>query len=125
MSKKRTLVILILVVGILLSLVGGAAARQEKPKFFLIAHGGPGNVFWVTVMKGMADAAAFLDVDATWLGADTASNEAMVGFGMTPWLPIPMASARPSRSGPDRGRGQACGCGGHPRHRLQHPGHPS
>ena len=80
MSKKRTLVILILVVGILLSLVGGAAARQEKPKFFLIAHGGPGNVFWVTVMKGMADAAAFLDVDATWLGADTASNEAMVGF---------------------------------------------
>ncbi|MCZ7539904.1 MAG: substrate-binding domain-containing protein [Anaerolineae bacterium] len=80
MSKKRTLVVLILVVGILLSLVGGAAARQEKPKFFLIAHGGPGNVFWVAVIKGMTDAAAFLDVDATWLGADTASNEAMVGF---------------------------------------------
>ena len=80
MSKKRTIVIMLLVVGLLLTLVGGALARQEKPKFFLIAHGGPGNVFWVTVMKGMEDAAAFLDVEATWLGADTASNEAMVGF---------------------------------------------
>jgi simple sugar transport system substrate-binding protein len=80
MSKKWTLVILLVVVGMLLTLVGGASARQEKPKFFLIAHGGPGNAFWVTVIKGMTDAAAFLDVDATWLGADTASNEAMVGF---------------------------------------------
>ena len=80
MSKKRTIVVLLLIVGILLTLVGSASARQEKPKFFLIAHGGPGNVFWVTVIKGMTDAAAFLDVDATWLGADTASNEAMVGF---------------------------------------------
>jgi len=80
MSKKRTIIIMLLVVGTLLSLVGGASARQEKPKFFLIAHGGPGNTFWVTVIKGMTDAAAFLDVDATWLGADTASNEAMVGF---------------------------------------------
>jgi simple sugar transport system substrate-binding protein len=80
MSKKRTIVVMLLVVGLLLTLVGGALARQERPKFFLIAHGGPGNVFWVTVMKGMDDAAAFLDVEATWLGADTASNEAMVGF---------------------------------------------
>ncbi len=80
MSKKRTLVVMLLIVGILLTSIGGAAARQEKPKFFLIAHGGPGNSFWLTVIKGMEDAAAFLDVDATWLGADTASNEAMVGF---------------------------------------------
>jgi simple sugar transport system substrate-binding protein len=80
MSKKRTVVVLLLIVGILLTLVGNVSARQEKPKFFLIAHGGPGNSFWVTVMKGMNDAAAFLNVDATWLGADTASNEAMVGF---------------------------------------------
>jgi simple sugar transport system substrate-binding protein len=71
---------MLLVVGMLLTLVGGASARQAKPKFFLIAHGGPGNSFWITVIKGMEDAAAFLDVDATWLGADTASNEAMVGF---------------------------------------------
>ena len=80
MSKKRTVVVLLLIVGILLTLVGNVSARQAKPKFFLIAHGGPGNSFWVTVMKGMNDAAAFLNVDATWLGADTASNEAMVGF---------------------------------------------
>jgi simple sugar transport system substrate-binding protein len=80
MSKKRTIVILLVTVGMLLTLVGGASARQEKPKFFLIAHGGPGNAFWVTVIKGMTDAAALMNVDATWLGADTASNEAMVGF---------------------------------------------
>jgi len=80
MSKKRTIVVLLLIVGILLTAVGNVSARQEKPKFFLIAHGGTGNAFWVTVIKGMNDAAAFLNVDATWLGADTASNEAMVGF---------------------------------------------
>lgn len=80
MTKKRTVIVMLLIVGVLLTLVGGASARQETPKFFLIAHGGPGNVFWVTVMKGMDDAAALLGVEATWLGADTASNEAMVGF---------------------------------------------
>jgi simple sugar transport system substrate-binding protein len=80
MSKKRSIIVFLVIVGILLTTMGGAAARQEKPKFFLIAHGGPGNSFWLVVIKGMEDAAAFLDVDATWLGADTASNEAMVGF---------------------------------------------
>src|SRR3990172_3314990 len=78
--KKRTLVIMLLVVGMLLSLVGSATAKQDKPTFFLIAHGGPGNSFWNVVIKGMNDAAALIDVDATWLSADTASNEAMVGF---------------------------------------------
>ena len=80
MRSKRNVVVLLVVVGLLLTAVGGLAAQEAKPKFFLIAHGGPGNVFWVTVIKGMTDAAAFLDVDAEWLGADTASNEAMVGF---------------------------------------------
>jgi simple sugar transport system substrate-binding protein len=80
MTKKRTIIVILLIVGILLTTVGGATARQEKPKFFLIAHGGPGNSFWLVVIKGMEDAAALMDVDATWLGADTASNEAMVGF---------------------------------------------
>lgn len=80
MRSKRNLVVLLVVVGILLTAVGGLAAQEARPKFFLIAHGGPGNSFWVVVIKGMTDAAAFLDVDAEWLGADTASNEAMVGF---------------------------------------------
>ncbi len=80
MSKKKVLIVLLLIVGILLTSLGGVAARQEKPKFFLIAHGGPGNSFWLVVIKGMEDAAELMDVDATWLGADTASNEAMVGF---------------------------------------------
>ncbi len=80
MLRKRNLTILLVVVGLLLALVGGASAQADRLQFFLIAHGGPGNVFWTTVIKGMTDAAAFLDVDATWLGADTASNEAMVGF---------------------------------------------
>ncbi|GAB4444666.1 MAG: sugar ABC transporter substrate-binding protein [Anaerolineae bacterium] len=78
--RKRNVAILLIIVGMLLTAVGGLSAQEARPKFFLIAHGGPGNVFWVTVIKGMTDAAAFLDVDAEWLGADTASNEAMVGF---------------------------------------------
>ncbi|MCZ7546887.1 MAG: substrate-binding domain-containing protein [Anaerolineae bacterium] len=78
--RKRNVAILLIIAGMLLTAVGGLSAQEARPKFFLIAHGGPGNVFWVTVIKGMTDAAAFLDVDAEWLGADTASNEAMVGF---------------------------------------------
>ena len=81
MSKIVRLVpVLLLIVGILIASFGTTGAQEERLQFFLIAHGGPGNSFWVTVMKGMDDAAAFLDVDADWLGADTASNEAMVGF---------------------------------------------
>jgi len=77
---NKKLAVSLLVVGLLLTLVGGISAQDMRLQFFLIAHGGAGNSFWVTVMKGMEDAAAVLDVDATWLGADTASNEAMVGF---------------------------------------------
>jgi len=77
---KMKLTLILLVVGLLMIAIGGSTAQEARLQFFLIAHGGPGNSFWVTVIKGMTDAAAFLDVDATWLGADTASNEAMVGF---------------------------------------------
>lgn len=77
---KIKLTLILLVVGLLMVAIGGSTAQEARLQFFLIAHGGPGNSFWVTVIKGMTDAAAFLDVDATWLGADTASNEAMVGF---------------------------------------------
>lgn len=77
---KRKLVVMLIVTGLLVTLIGGLSAQEDRLQYFLIAHGGAGNVFWVTVMKGMEDAAALLDVDATWLGADTASNEAMVGF---------------------------------------------
>ena len=76
----RLIPVLLLICGILIASYGSAGAQEERLQFYLIAHGGPGNSFWVTVIKGMEDAAAFLDVDATWLGADTASNEAMVGF---------------------------------------------
>ena len=109
MSKKRTIIIMLLVVGMLLTLVGGASARQETPKFFLIAHGGPGNVFWVTVMKGMDDAAALLGVEATWLGADTASNEAMVGFWDDALAADPeWHRHHRTRPGADRRRSQPC-----------------
>lgn len=77
---KRKLTLILLTVGIVLMAMGANAAQEQRLQFFMIAHGGPGNSFWNVVIKGMDDAAAFLDVDATWLSADTASNEAMVGF---------------------------------------------
>lgn len=80
MGKKRSIVTLLLALGILMTLVGGATAQEETRPFFMIAHGGPGNSFWNVVIKGMEDAGALLGIDVTWLSADTASNEAMVGF---------------------------------------------
>ncbi len=72
-SVKRfvsTLAILSVVLGV--ALVGtGAASAQNKLKFILVSHGGPGNPFWVTVIKGMNDAGKTFGVDVQWLSANT------------------------------------------------------
>ena len=72
-SLKRlvsTVAVLSVVVG--LGLVNtGAAGAQAQLHFILVSHGGPGNPFWVTVIKGMNDAGKTFGVDVQWLSANT------------------------------------------------------
>lgn len=62
----RLIPVLLLVVGIMLAGTGGAGA-QDQLVFSMVSHGGPGNPFWVTVIKGMDDACALLEADCQWL----------------------------------------------------------
>jgi len=49
----------------------GAAGAQNQLHFILVSHGGPGNPFWVTVIKGMNDAGKTFGVNVQWLSANT------------------------------------------------------
>jgi simple sugar transport system substrate-binding protein len=49
----------VLLLALLLSLVGSVFAAEYT--FYIVSHGGPGDPFWGVVMKGMQDAADFLN----------------------------------------------------------------
>lgn len=73
-SIKRllsTVAILTVVAGMALMGLGQIRAQGKKLSFILVSHGGPGNPFWVTVIKGMNDAATTFGVNAQWLSANT------------------------------------------------------
>jgi simple sugar transport system substrate-binding protein len=58
---------LLVVMGLVLT-VNGQVQAQARQKFVLVSHGGPGNAFWITVIKGMEDAGKIFNVDVQWLG---------------------------------------------------------
>jgi simple sugar transport system substrate-binding protein len=72
-----TLAIFTVVLGIALMSFGLIGAQDKKLKFIMVSHGGPGNPFWVTVIKGMNDAGATFGVDVQWLSANTDDIPAM------------------------------------------------
>jgi len=57
--------------GALLMSFGSANAQAKQLSLILVSHGGPGNPFWVTVIKGMNDGATTFGVKAQWLSANT------------------------------------------------------
>lgn len=59
---------LLVVMGLVLTVSGQAQAQEKKQKFILVSHGGPGNAFWIAVIKGMNDAGKIFNVDVQWLG---------------------------------------------------------
>src|SRR5579871_6750387 len=71
---RRTISVLaslLVVMGLVLTVNGTATAQAKKLKLILVSHGGPGNPFWVTVIKGMNDAGALFGADVQWLSANT------------------------------------------------------
>lgn len=68
------------ILGILLATVGQISAQDKKLKLIIVAHGGPGNPFWVTVMKGAQDAADLFGVDYQWLSPNNDDVPGMVKY---------------------------------------------
>jgi simple sugar transport system substrate-binding protein len=71
------LAVMTVVLGIALMSFGLVGAQDKKLKLIMVSHGGPGNPFWVTVIKGMNDAGATFGVDVQWLSANTDDVPAM------------------------------------------------
>jgi simple sugar transport system substrate-binding protein len=72
-TLKILLPIFIIVMGVSMVAIGGAAAQDDGLTFSMVSHGGPGNSFWNVVIKGMDDACALLDANCQWLGDETFS----------------------------------------------------
>jgi len=72
--------ILLLVVGIMIASFGSAGAQEDQLVFSMVSHGGVGNPFWITVIKGMEDACAILDADCAWLADPVDNVDDMAGY---------------------------------------------
>src|SRR5690554_4564729 len=79
--RKRALIFLMVFA---LSLSSVCIAGAETFNFYVVSHGGPGDPFWGVVMKGMEDAAAFINkgtddiIRATYVGPEKYSVEELV-----------------------------------------------
>jgi simple sugar transport system substrate-binding protein len=81
MSKTvRLIPVLLLIVGMLIASFGSAGAQNDQLVFSMVSHGGVGNAFWITVIRGMDDACALLDADCAWLADPVDSVQDMPGY---------------------------------------------
>jgi simple sugar transport system substrate-binding protein len=71
---------LLVVFGLTLGIVGQTNAQAKRLKLVVVAHGGPGNPFWVTVIKGANDAAKLFGVDFQWLSPNNDDVQGMVKY---------------------------------------------
>jgi simple sugar transport system substrate-binding protein len=76
----RVVPVLLIVIGILVVSFGGAGAQDDQLVFTIVSHGGVGNPFWITVIKGMDDACALLSADCAWLSDPVDDVDAMAGY---------------------------------------------
>lgn len=84
----RKAILFVVVVLVLLSIGFSGVALGKTYRFYVISHGGPGDPFWGIVMKGVEDAAAFLNkgnpdgdvIEATYLGPAKYSIEELVNM---------------------------------------------
>uniref|UniRef100_A0A7V4WKY6 Sugar ABC transporter substrate-binding protein n=1 Tax=Candidatus Caldatribacterium saccharofermentans TaxID=1454753 RepID=A0A7V4WKY6_9BACT len=84
----RKVTLFLMVALVLLTVCFSGLALGKTYRFYVISHGGPGDPFWGVVMKGMEDAAAFVNkgnpdgdvIEATYLGPAKYSIEELVNM---------------------------------------------
>jgi simple sugar transport system substrate-binding protein len=79
-NALRLLPVMLVIVGIILTSFGGAVAQDDELVFSMVSHGGVGNPFWITVIKGMEDACALLSADCAWLSDPVDNVDDMAGY---------------------------------------------
>jgi simple sugar transport system substrate-binding protein len=77
---KRVVPIIIVLLGIVMATIGGAAAQDDSLTFAMVSHGGVGNPFWIVVIKGMEDACALLEAECQWLADPVDNVNDMAGY---------------------------------------------
>jgi simple sugar transport system substrate-binding protein len=78
-TLKRTLPIVLLIVGILVATMAPVGAQDGGLKFAMVSHGGASNPFWIVVIKGMEDACAILQAECQWFSEPDYGLEQMAG----------------------------------------------
>ncbi|MGQ9472569.1 MAG: sugar ABC transporter substrate-binding protein [Candidatus Caldatribacteriaceae bacterium] len=84
----RRISLLLMVALVLCSVCLSGLALGKTYKFYVVSHGGPGDPFWGVVMKGVEEAAAFINkgnpdgdvVEATYQGPAKYSIEELVNM---------------------------------------------
>ncbi|MBC7811066.1 MAG: substrate-binding domain-containing protein [Burkholderiales bacterium] len=77
---KRVVPLLLVVLGVVVMSLGAVGAQDDDLTFAMVAHGGAGNPFWITVIKGMEDACELLDANCQWLADPVDNVNDMAGY---------------------------------------------
>jgi simple sugar transport system substrate-binding protein len=77
---KRSLLVGLLILGIVLASLGMVGAQDSQLTFAMVSHGGVGNPFWIVVIKGMDDACALLNANCQWLSDPVDNVNDMAGY---------------------------------------------
>lgn len=77
----RVFPVVLIIVGMVIMSFGAVGAQGGGGgKFFIVAHGGPGNPFWNVAIQGMNDACGFLGAECQWLGDETFGFDNMPSY---------------------------------------------
>jgi simple sugar transport system substrate-binding protein len=76
----RIIPVVLLVAGLVIATGAPVGAQDSQLTFSMVSHGGVGNPFWITVIKGMDDACSLLNADCAWLADPVDSVDDMAGY---------------------------------------------
>lgn len=77
---KKLLPVALLLLGVLVVGLGVVGAQDDGLTFAMVSHGGVGNPFWITVIKGQEDACALLNAECQWLSDPVDNVNDMAGY---------------------------------------------
>jgi simple sugar transport system substrate-binding protein len=105
LKRAKLLLFVVLVVAFTFGATAGNLWAQEERTFYLVSFCGPGDPFWLTVIRGMDDAAKRYGVKATYVGPEVCNVKDQVnillstiarkpdGIGLAIGNPVPLDEA--------------------------------